>query len=217
MAGKVTFTNPLETAGFHVKWVNRIPEVDTNVERDEAVARLMPHHIQAAIELGGTTETFWLAEQIHGNLVVPVRGKSSGQPVKKSDGLATNDPSVVIGIHVADCGAVYIGDPIKKAVSVIHSGRVGTEKNIVGAGIDLMVEEYGSTPSDLIVVLAPCIRPPAYEVDFAATIRHQVLEKGVRKENYNDCGICTTSDLNTYYSYRAEKGKTGRMLALIAL
>jgi copper oxidase (laccase) domain-containing protein len=30
-----------------------------------------------------------------------------------------------------------------------------------------------------------------------------------------DSGVCTACDLDHYYSYRAEKGKTGRMLALI--
>jgi purine-nucleoside/S-methyl-5'-thioadenosine phosphorylase / adenosine deaminase len=33
----------------------------------------------------------------------------------------------------------------------------------------------------------------------------------------HDSGMCTACDLNRYYSYRAEKGKTGRMLALTGL
>jgi copper oxidase (laccase) domain-containing protein len=33
----------------------------------------------------------------------------------------------------------------------------------------------------------------------------------------HDCGICTGCDLQSYYSYRMEKGKTGRMLALLGL
>jgi len=32
-----------------------------------------------------------------------------------------------------------------------------------------------------------------------------------------DSGICTACYLEAYYSYRAEKGRTGRMLALLAL
>lgn len=217
MSETVSFTNPLETAGFRVDWVERIPNVDTAVEREEAVSRLMPFHLKAALDLGASAETFWLPEQVHGNLVVPVKGPSHGVALKDADGLATNDPEVILGIHVADCGAVYLADPVKKAVSVVHSGRVGTEKNIVGAGIEVMVSAYGTDPQDVIVVLAPCIRPPAYEVDFAATIKEQALEKGVKEENYHDCGICTTSDLECYYSYRAEEGKTGRMLALIGV
>jgi len=32
-----------------------------------------------------------------------------------------------------------------------------------------------------------------------------------------DSGVCTACDLEHYYSYRAEKGRTGRMLALLGL
>jgi len=32
-----------------------------------------------------------------------------------------------------------------------------------------------------------------------------------------DCSICTACDLDRYYSYRAEKGRTGRMLAVLGL
>jgi copper oxidase (laccase) domain-containing protein len=36
-------------------------------------------------------------------------------------------------------------------------------------------------------------------------------------EEIHDSGVCTACHLNAYYSYRAEKGRTGRMLALLAL
>ena len=32
-----------------------------------------------------------------------------------------------------------------------------------------------------------------------------------------DTGFCTACDVDSYYSYRAEKGRTGRMLALLGL
>ena len=78
-----------------------------------------------------------------------------------------------------------------------------------------MKEQFGSDPGDLVVQLSPCIRPPHYEIDFAAQIRQQCREAGVNQ--IHDSGVCTACDLNSYYSYRAEKGKTGRMLALLGL
>ncbi|MFV1995218.1 MAG: laccase domain-containing protein, partial [Verrucomicrobiales bacterium] len=62
---------------------------------------------------------------------------------------------------------------------------------------------------------SPCIRPPDYEVDFAAGIRQQCCERGVPPEQVHDEGISTVSAPDRYYSYRAEKGRTGRMLALL--
>ena len=67
-----------------------------------------------------------------------------------------------------------------------------------------MEERFDSKAPDLIVQLSPCIRPPHYEVDFAAEIVRQCRDAGV--ENVNDCNICTACDLQHYYSYRAEKG-----------
>ncbi|MGZ5001857.1 MAG: laccase domain-containing protein, partial [Chthoniobacterales bacterium] len=81
--------------------------------------------------------------------------------------------------------------------------------------VALMQETFGSQPNELIVQLSPCIRPPHYEVDFAAEIVRQCRAAGVRQ--VYDCGVCTACDLERYYSYRLEKGKTGRMLALLAL
>ncbi|MEO1857811.1 MAG: laccase domain-containing protein, partial [Rubritalea sp.] len=63
--------------------------------------------------------------------------------------------------------------------------------------------------------LAPCIRPPAYECDFALEIKKTIEVAGVKE--YYDSGICTSSDLSKYYSYRIEKGATGRMLALLGI
>ena len=40
------------------------------------------------------------------------------------------------------------------------------------------------------------------------------MEAGVQAGNIVDCGLDTAADLNTFYSYRMEKGCTGRMLAL---
>ena len=80
-----------------------------------------------------------------------------------------------------------------------------------------MGERFGVEPVDIIVQLSPCIRPPTYEVDFARTIREDCLAAGVPAEQVHDDGTCTSSDHDRYYSYRIEKGKTGRMLALMAI
>ncbi|HEX3818667.1 MAG TPA: laccase domain-containing protein, partial [Chthoniobacterales bacterium] len=86
---------------------------------------------------------------------------------------------------------------------------------IAANAIAKMQENFGSRPADLIVQLSPCIRPPHYEIDFAAEIVRQLRAAGVRE--VHDSGRCTACDLTNYYSYRAEKARTGRMLALLAL
>jgi len=96
---------------------------------------------------------------------------------------------------------------------LLHSGKKGTESNILEKSVERMAADFGSRPQDLIVVLSPCIRPPDYEVDFAAQIGRQAEQSGIG--NFIDCGLNTASNLQRFYSYRKELGKTGRMMALI--
>lgn len=68
-------------------------------------------------------------------------------------------------------------------------------------------------PSNLIAVISPCIRPPHYEEDIPTAIKAQLIEAGVPEEQIHDSGL-DTADTKRFYSYRMEKGQTGRMLAL---
>jgi copper oxidase (laccase) domain-containing protein len=131
------------------------------------------------------------------------------------DGLITSQRGIALGIYVADCCAVYIVDPKTSAIGLVHSGRKGTELGVVANAIRQMIERFGSEPANITVQLSPCIRPPHYEVDFAAEIIRQCRALGVQQ--IHDSDTCTACDLARYYSYRAQKGKTGRMLAVLGL
>ena len=67
----------------------------------------------------------------------------------------------------------------------------------------------------MVVHLSPCIRPPLYETDFAAEIVAQARDAGAGQ--VIDDGICTGREIGRYYSYRVERGRTGRMLAVLQL
>jgi copper oxidase (laccase) domain-containing protein len=138
-----------------------------------------------------------------------------GNEFPACDGIITNQRGIAIGVYVADCCAVYIVDPKTPAIGLVHSGRKGTELGVVTNAITQMISRFESDPANMVVQLSPCIRPPHYEVDFAAEIVRQCRALGVKE--IHESGVCTACDLNRYYSYRAEKGKTGRMLALIGL
>lgn len=210
------FLDPLrELPGVRVDFIERVPEVPVDGERDEVLERLRPHHethVKGAFGVG----TWWCAEQVHGREVAVV-GESgpgpSSEPVAGVDGLVTAAEGVVLGVYVADCGPIWLADRATGAVGVLHSGKKGTEGNILRAGVERMAGAFGTRVSDLVAVLGPCIRPPHYEVDFAAEIGRQAVELGVGL--YFDCGHDTAADLERWYSYRMEKGRTGRMLALI--
>ena len=194
----------------------RVPGLETSHDKAEALARLDRVHRGIRNEYGLGAAPFVTAQQIHGNRIgiVDVR-VDKDMCFEGCDGLITDRRDIALGIYVADCCAVYLVDPVRRVIGLVHSGKKGTELGIVPKALGTMSAKFGSRMSDVVVQLSPCIRPPHYEIDFAGEIVRQCRDLGVT--TVHDCGVCTACDLARYYSYRAEKGRTGRMLAFMAL
>lgn len=208
-----SYLDPLREAGFAANFIPRVPEVPVSYDKEEALALLQPAHRSAVEGLGYSWSQLWRAEQVHGADIAVVQGAGPGRILPGVDGLMTAQPGVLLGIYVADCGLIWIADRRSRAMALLHSGKKGTEQGILTRAVAEMNSEFGSMPEDLIVVLGPCIRPPHYEIDFASDIASQAKKAGVVR--FHDCGFCTGSDLESYYSYRQERGLTGRMLGLL--
>ena len=193
-------------------FVLRVAGLDVRTDREAALQRLELFHDSVRRSFGDREVR--LAEQVHGNSVAVVTADSLAKSAQV-DALVTRDPNVLLGIHVADCCAVFLVDPARGTIGLVHSGRKGTELNVVGAAVLKMATEFGTDPADLVAQLSPCIRPPEYEVDFASEIIRELKQAGVNR--VFDSGENTATDLERFYSYRMEKGRTGRMLALLAL
>jgi copper oxidase (laccase) domain-containing protein len=200
----------------HHAFITRIPGIDVSADKAEALKALDAVHREARREIGMTDWPLLTAQQVHGSKIAIVDQRiGRDQEFAGCDGFITNQRKIALGIHVADCCAVYIVDPITPAIGLVHSGKKGTEQAIAANAVQQISANFGSKPTDLIVQLSPCIRPPHYEIDFAATIIEQLRATGVKQ--IHNSGVCTACDSDRYYSYRAEKGKTGRMLALLGL
>ncbi len=214
------FLDPLHALpGIRAAWVPRIPGLEITGDRDSAMRALRPHHEKFVAGFSASSP-WWRAEQIHGTAVAVVPGPSTltapdGLPVVPGvDGLITATPGVTLSIYVADCGPIWLADPKTGAIGLLHSGKKGTEGNILANGLAAMARAFGTAAADVIVVLGPCIRPPCYDVDFAAEIGNQA--RRARVAAFHDSGENTGTNLAAHYSYRMEKGITGRMMALVA-
>lgn len=212
MPAPVSFQPLGHLRGVRAAFIPRIEGIDVSTDRETALQRLAPAHRDALCAAGLDPGSLATAEQVHGGTAAVVGAPGKTEQV---DALITATKGVTLGIYVADCAAVYIADRKGRAIALIHSGRAGTEANITGNTIRLMSVEFGVDPADLAVHISPCIRPPLYETNFAATIAHQAREAGAVE--VADAGICTGRNVAHYYSYRVERGQTGRMLAVLAL
>jgi copper oxidase (laccase) domain-containing protein len=197
-------------------FTQRIPGINVSDAKAEVLNRLDAAHREIRKTGGMGDWPLVTAQQVHGNKIAIVDAPlKSDKEFAGCDGIITNQRGIVLGVYVADCCAVYIVDPKTPAIGLVHSGRKGTELGVVANAFRQLIDRFGSDPANMIVQISPCIRPPHYEIVFAAEIMRHCRAFGVKE--IHDSGICTACDLDRYYSYRAEKGKTGRMLALIGI
>lgn len=153
-------------------------------------------------------EEFARAEQTHGNGVAIVTRPGNYPGV---DALITTVPCLLLLIRCADCAPVYLVDLVTRTIALIHSGKKGTLANVVGATVAAMP----SRPADLLAVIGPSIGPCHYDMDIWTPIENQLRAAGVR--DIHNKHRCTACHLDRYFSYRAERGQTGRMFALLAI
>jgi YfiH family protein len=162
----------------------------------------------------------------------------------RADAMVTNRPGVVLTMRFADCVPILFYDPKHQAIGMAHAGWRGTVTQVVVSTLRAMHMAYDSDPADVQAAIGPSIGPDRYQVGpevvealaraFGAAdglIRRAsdgstylnlweanrlALERaGVRQIEV--AGICTASNLDEFYSHRAERGRTGRFGAIIAL
>ena len=162
----------------------------------------------------------------------------------KADAMLTSNPGVTLYMRFADCVPIFLYDPERKVVGLVHAGWQGTVCKIAAAAVAAMQAAYQSQPEDVIAAIGPSIGAHHYQVGMEvvqqvhntfgdAAIGLLPRENGAVKFDLwqanrlilEDAGvrfvesaeICTACHPDDWYSHRGDNGKTGRFGALIAL
>lgn len=157
------------------------------------------------------------------------------------DAVITNKPNVFACVSIADCTPVLIYDTKNKAVAAIHAGWRGTAAYIVTETLKAMQDNYGTKGEDCLAFIGACIGEKNFEVgeevaiQFKAEVKrydaekkkyfidlkkenkNQLLQFGLKESNIEVSSYCTIENNDKFFSYRKEKGVTGRMLAVIGI
>jgi len=112
-----------------------------------------------------TNDTLVHAHLVHGAEVARVTSADYGRYVGPIDGLITNEPGCGLTMNYADCAPIFLYDPTHHAIGLGHAGWQGAVKDLPGAMVRAMVNEFGSNPAHLLAAIGPCIGPCCYEVD----------------------------------------------------
>ncbi len=112
------------------------------------------------------------AHQVHKDKVYRVLARDKGlgafdpdTVIPATDALTTNEPGILLMAFFADCVPLFFLDPVRKAVAVAHAGWKGTVAGIAAKTVNVMKEEYGTHPQDLLAAVGPSIGPCHYQVD----------------------------------------------------
>jgi YfiH family protein len=183
--------------------------------------------------------------QVHSaDVVCATAPRPDSESVQQADIILTDRPNVTLYMRFADCVPIMVQDPRRGVIGLAHAGWKGTVRDVATSLVDAMKRQYGSEPSDIVAAIGPSIGPDHYEVgadvilqvmqkfgddsahllqsrdgkihfDLWKTNRLQLERAGVG--NIQVAGICTACNTQDWFSHRAEKGRTGRFGALIAL
>lgn len=206
-------------------------EVKNNLERIASKLNIEPSSI---IQM----------QQVHGTNVELVRKQDKGRVIKNVDGLITNKKGIVLMLRVADCIPLFLFDPGKQAIGLIHSGWRGTIGKITLVAIQKMMAELGSKPKDIRLYLGPSIQAccnitqskplqtdlpewkpyittvkKRWRIDLPAFVKDTAIKAGLNKDKIKSSNICTVMNDN-FFSYKKSKRHKqpeGRFGALIAL
>jgi hypothetical protein len=183
--------------------------------------------------------------QVHGvEVVIAKTPRDSKSPHQQADAILTDRPGLTLIMRFADCVPVLLHDPVHKVAGIAHAGWMGTVRGTVRFAVEAMQKNYDSNPADIQAAIGPSIGPDHYEIgadvviqvrqafgrnassllstsagsvkfDLWAANRLLLEQAGVR--HVEVAGLCTACHTKDWYSHRAEKGRTGRFGAIIAL
>jgi len=188
--------------------------------------------------LGFSEATTFGAFQVHGEQVY--HAEQGGQ-IKGYDAFITNKPGLLLSATIADCVPVLIFDAQTNSIAAIHAGWKGTVAKIVVKTLNRMQEQFGTKPEDCFAYIGTCIDACSFEVDedvaqhfepafkiwddkkgkyfvdLKTTNRNLLQSSGLPENQIEISPYCTVVHNDHFFSHRAEKGVTGRMLAVIGI
>jgi YfiH family protein len=179
-------------------------------------------------------------QQVHGDGCLAIKKGDGLEKKYKVDAILTDCKDSFITVSVADCLPVFLIDPKRKMVGLIHAGWRGTLLGISRGTIRKAQKEFGCNPKDFILLFGPAIQRCCYEIseeiailfDEDCLIRmpgekpkldliyasiKQFLSCGVKKERIFGISDCTCCNEEMFHSFRRDGDKAGRMIAFLGI
>lgn len=180
-------------------------------------------------------------ELCHGNRVEYVSAKNKGERFTGTDGLVTDQKNIFLSVTAADCLPIFLFDPKKEIVGMVHAGWRSLERNVLENAVG-KIKESGGKSQNILVGIGPAICQKHYEIglevakkfakypeaikrkgnkiflDIKKVAELQLLSLGIYSKNIEISSECTFELLGKYFSARRDKPKeVEAMIAVIGI
>jgi len=183
-------------------------------------------------KLGIKEKTTIIADLVHPvkslqskfNRVKIVSSQDMGKTIEKTDGLITMDKSLFLTITVADCLPIFIYEPEKEIIGLVHAGWRNLAKNILREAIEkiktnnLLVgigpgigQCHFEVKQDVIAKFKPYLKNTLLErngksfLDLKKIAKIQLMDLGIREQNIEISPECTFCLKDKYFSFRKNR------------
>ncbi len=171
------------------------------------------------------------AEIVHKNLIKTVDAKDGGKVISRADGLITMDKDIYISITSADCLPIFLFEPEKEIIGMVHAGWRSLADNIL-VNANERIKSMGGQPKNILAGIGPAICEKHYEVgpdvaekfakypkaikivdnktflDIKNIAELQLMELGLEEKNIEISPECTFELQDKYFSARRDSSLT---------
>ncbi len=209
--------------GFDLGLGGSIAPVGAVLERWRAFRAAVP-------EFGGTV----VSRQVHGTRILWHERAQGLVILDAADGHATGRAGILLAVTAADCVPVYLVDPVRRLIGLLHAGWRGTGAGILALGVRVL-SDRGSLVENVSIHCGVGICGSCYEVgsevfegcglaapalgrgrlDLRSLLLEQARAAGVHSVSTSQ--FCSAHDDARFFSHRRSGGADGRMVAYLGL
>ena len=229
----------------------RFSSLNLGLNRGDEREHVLENYRRLAEAVGFDWRNVVFSNQVHGISVHRAAGADRGNgilresTIKDTDAFVTDAENVVLQTFHADCVPVFLVDPVRRAVGLVHAGWLGTLYEIASVTLRRMTAEFGTDPADVAAAIGPSIGPESFEVDadvadrfrgelpfsseftvskdgkflidLWAVNRRSLENAGVAPHNIEEARLCTYERPDMFYSHRLSGTERGTMAAFIEI
>ena len=206
-----------------------------NIGDDDS--RVTANIVRFAETLDLEAEELAFMHQVHGDTI---RVVSEPGAYEDTDAMITTQPGVGLTVRTADCVPVLLYAPSAGAIAAVHAGWRGTAAHITRKTGERLINDFGAEATAMFAFIGAAAGACCYEVgddveglfderwielstgskprlDLQGVNRQMLLDLGIQAANIETAAHCSIHESHLLHSFRRDGGRSGRMLATIAM